>query len=88
MAAHAKQCVNIAVTSMKEIVARAIYGVTQACELRVRHILNRTCTELQPEDAAKLFSREQCSLILYIHAPVRTSYVHVHMCITLQDPGT
>ena len=29
-----------------------------------------------------------CSLILYIHAPVRTSYVHVRMCITLQDPGT
>ena len=28
-----------------------------------------------------------CSLILYIHAPVRTSYVHVRMCITLQDPG-
>ena len=30
----------------------------------------------------------QCSLILYIHAPVRISYVHVRMCITLQDPGT
>ena len=29
-----------------------------------------------------------CSLILYIYAPVRTSYVHVFMCITLQDPGT
>ena len=24
-----------------------------------------------------------CSLILYIHAPVRTSYVHIRMCITL-----
>ena len=23
----------------------------------------------------------KCSLILYIHAPVRTSYVHVRMCI-------
>ena len=29
-----------------------------------------------------------CSLILYVHAPVRTSYVHIRMCITLQDPGT
>ena len=29
-----------------------------------------------------------CSLIMYIHAPVRTSYVHVRMCIKLQDPGT
>ena len=27
-----------------------------------------------------------CSLILYIHASVRTSYVHIRMCITLQDP--
>ena len=30
----------------------------------------------------------RCSLILHIHAPVRTSYVHRRMCITLQDPGT
>ena len=29
-----------------------------------------------------------CSYILYIHASVRASYVHVRMCITLQDPGT
>ena len=29
-----------------------------------------------------------CSLILYIHALVHTSYVHVRMCITLQDPGS
>ena len=32
--------------------------------------------------------RCNCSLILYVHAPVRTSYVHIRMCITLQDPGT
>ena len=59
VAAHAKRCVDIAVASVKWVVARAVDSVTLACELRVRRILNRPCTELRPEGAAKLFSREQ-----------------------------
>ena len=65
VAAHAKWCVNVKVASMKGAVARAVYGVTLASELRVRRILNRPCTELRSEGAAKLFSREQ-PLILNI----------------------
>ena len=52
VAAHAKRCVDIAVASVKGV-------VTLACELRVRRILNRPCTELRSEGAAKLFSGEQ-----------------------------
>ena len=59
VAAYAKRCVDIAVASMKGVVARAVDSVTLACELRVRRILNRPCTELRPEGAAKLLSREQ-----------------------------
>ena len=59
VAAHAKRCVDIAVASVKGVVARAVDSVTLACEVRVRRILNRPCTELRPEGAAKVFSREQ-----------------------------
>ena len=34
-------------------------GNRQRYILRVRRILNRPCTELRPEGAAKFFSREQ-----------------------------
>ena len=59
VAAHANRCVDIEVASVKEVVARAVDSVTLACELRVRRTLNRPCTKLRPEGAAKLFSREQ-----------------------------
>ena len=45
MAAHGKHSVNVAVTSIKRVVARAAYGVTMTCELSVRWILNESCIE-------------------------------------------
>ena len=36
VAAHAKRCFDIAVASVKGVVARAVDSVTLACELRVR----------------------------------------------------
>ena len=44
--------------------------------------------DMKSNNKDKKFKGKKCSLILYIHAPVRTSYVHERMCITLQDPGT
>ena len=42
--------------------------------------------------ASKQFIRSSihfcCGLILYIHAPVRTSYVHVRVCVALYHTST
>ena len=46
------------------------------------------CVELEKFKKHNCLLLMHCSLILYVHAPVRTSYVHIRMCITLQDPGT
>ena len=59
VAVHAERYFNIAVASVRGVIARAIDGVTLVCELRVGRILNRPYNELRPEGIAKLFSREQ-----------------------------
>ena len=68
-------------SKLKKIVSRLISNVT------VFSVLLRLCLRSESSvngDISSCF----CSLMLYIHAPVRPSYVHIRMCITLQDPGT
>ena len=56
VAAHAKRCVDIAVASVKGVVARAVDSVTLACELRVRRLLNRPCIALHSPFGTHIYS--------------------------------
>ena len=71
------------------------YGqvLTSAIDLTTQEIYTLCCWRkiaamFTGSSLAAIKTLTGCSLILYVHALVRTSYVHIRMCITLQDPGT
>ena len=44
--AHAELGMIIAVTSMERVLTRAIFGCALTCELLIRRVFKRSCTEL------------------------------------------
>ena len=65
-----------------------IRSLIASLTVEAQNILGGSAPDDDEIDHDRRVHLNHCSLILYIHAPVRTSYVHVRMCITLQDPGT